>query len=317
MTALASPTHTGPTAPPKKTRKVQGRFWYVVSPLAVAILAAAGVAALYRVFIRTTLGQQIDTSALQGGDVHHERVVEVLSRTLNGTTLVSLVAACLAAATIGVLRKRVDLAVGAAFMVLGANGSCQLLKTHLPRPDLDGTAMPNSFPSGHTAAAASVVAALILVLPQAVRGMVAMIGAGYVTVIAVATVWAEWHRPSDTVAAALLVLAWSAFVAFVVRLFRSAHPGEPERHSRVGFVVLAIVAVVAGAAGVLGLITVAMSQRVTPDLVSGKFAFLTGSAGMAAVVAGVFLIWVRLASGDRPGTAPTKAAPRRRKGGKK
>lgn len=312
MTALAS--RTDPAPAPAAPR---GGAGYVLAPLAVAVLAAAGVAALYRVFVRTTLGQQIDTSAMDGGDVHHERIVEVLSRTLNGTTLVSLVAVCLAAATIGVLRKRIDLAVGAAFLVLGANGSGQLLKTHLPRPDLDGTAMPNSFPSGHTAAAASVVAALILVLPVAVRGMVAMIGAGYVTVIAVATVWAEWHRPSDTVAAALLVLAWSAFVAFVVRLFRARHLGEAERPSRVGFGVLAAVTVVTGAAGVLGLIACAMSERVTPDLVSGKFAFLTGSAGMAAVVCGAFLIWVRLASGDRPGTAPTKAAASRRKGGKK
>ncbi|GAA0559670.1 hypothetical protein GCM10010172_48460 [Paractinoplanes ferrugineus] len=303
MTALASRSEMAPTLAADHKR---GGAGYVLAPLAVAILAAAGVAALYRVFIRTTLGQQVDTSALNGGDVHHERIVEVLSRTLDGTTLVSLVAVCLAAATIGLLRKRVDLAVGAAFMVLGANGSCQLLKTHLPRPDLDGTGMPNSFPSGHTTAAASVVAALILVLPVAVRGMVAMIGAGYVTVIAVATVWAEWHRPSDTVAATLLVLAWSAFVAFVVRLFRVRHLGDAERPSRVGFGVLAVVTVVAGAAGVLGLIVVAMSERVTPDLVSGKFAFVTGSAGMAAVVAGVFLIWVRLASGDRPGTAPAK-----------
>jgi membrane-associated phospholipid phosphatase len=288
----------------------------VLAPLAVAILAAAGVAALYRVFVRTSLGQLVDSASMQGGDVRHAKVVEVLSRALNGTTLVSLVAVCLTAATIGVLRKRIDLAVGAALLVLGANGSSQLLKMRLERPDLDGLTTPNSFPSGHTAAAASVVAALILVLPAAVRGMVSLIGAGYVTVIAIATVWAEWHRPSDTVAAVLLVLAWSALVAFGIRLWNVRRPSIAERHSRVGSVVLLIVTVVAGAAGILGLVTVAMSERVTPDLVSGRFAFLTGSAGMAAAVAGAFLIWVRLASGERPGTAP-KAARRRRKGGKK
>ena len=50
--------------------------------------------------------------------------------------------------------------------------------------------------------------ALVLVLPYAMRAAVALAGAAYVTVIAVATVWAHWHRPSDTVAALLVVLAW-------------------------------------------------------------------------------------------------------------
>ncbi|MEU4240604.1 phosphatase PAP2 family protein [Actinoplanes sp. NPDC026619] len=312
MTALASRTESAPAAAPS----ARGGAGHTLVPLGVAILAAAGVAALYRVFVLTSLGQHTDTAAMQGGDVHHARVVDVLSRTLNGTTLVSLVAVCLAAVTIGVLRKRIDLAIGATVLVLGANGSSQLLKMYLARPDYDGLTTPNSFPSGHTAAAASVAAALILVLPQAVRGMVALIGAGYVTVIAIATVWAEWHRPSDTVAAVLLVLAWSSLSAFGIRLFRARRPHPAERQSRVGSGVLAVVTVVAGAAGVLGLIAVAMSERVTPDLVSGRFAFLTGSAGCAAAVAGAFLIWVRLTSGERPVAAP-KAAPRRRKGGTK
>ena len=53
-----------------------------------------------------------------------------------------------------------------------------------------------------------------------------------------------------------------------------------------------------------------MSERVTPDLVSGRFAFLTGAALIMAAVAGTFLIWVRLAAGDRPASpeiVPAKA----------
>jgi hypothetical protein len=182
--------------------------------------------------------------------------------------------------------------------VLGANASVQLLKTRLPRPDLDDFPAPNSFPSGHTAAAASVAFALMLVLPHAVRGMVALIGAGYVTVIAVATVWAEWHRPSDSLAALLIVLAWSALAAFLVRVRRLRVPGAAERPSRSATVLLLSAGAVTGAAGLLGLAAVVMSQRVTPDLVSGRFAFLTGCAGIAAAVAGAFLIWTRLATGE-------------------
>jgi membrane-associated phospholipid phosphatase len=292
MTALAS------TEPETETRP-RGAG-HVLAPLAILVLAAAGAAATYRVFVRTSLGQSVDTAAMLGGDVQHARVVEVLSRTLNGTTLVSLVGVCLAAATIGVLRKRIDLAVGAALMVLGANGSVQLLKTHLARPDLDGHAMPNSFPSGHTAAAASVAFALILALPHAVRGTVTLIGAGYATVIAVATVWAEWHRPSDTVAALLIVLAWGSLVTFGIRLWQLRSPGPIRRPSRLATLPLLLAGAVTAAAAVLGLAAVALSERVTPDLVSGRFAFLAGSALIATAVAGTFLIWVRLAEEDRP-----------------
>src|SRR4051794_26351138 len=235
---------------------------HVLAPFAVALLAAAGVAATYLAFVRTATGQYADTTAMLGGDVHHPRVVEVLNRALNGTTLVSLVLVCLAAATIGVLRHRIDLAIGATVLVLGANGSCQVLKTRLPRPDLSDFPGPNSFPSGHTAAAASVAFALILVLPAAVRGIVAQVGAAYVTVIAIATVWAEWHRPSDTVAAMLLVLAWAALVAFGIRLFRHRAAGPAARPGRLATMPMVAVAAVAGAAGLFGLISEVMSVRV-------------------------------------------------------
>lgn len=293
---------------------------HVLAPFAVALLAAAGVAATYLAFVRTSTGQYADTTAMLGGDVHHPRVVEVLDRALNGTTLVSLVLVCLVAATIGVLRHRVDLAIGATVLVIGANASCQLLKTRLPRPDLADYPGPNSFPSGHTAAAASVAFALILVLPAAVRGIVALAGTAYVTVIAIATVWAEWHRPSDTVAAMLLVLAWSALAAFGIRLFRHRAAVTATRPGRLATMPLLAVAFVGGAAGLFGLISEVMSVRVTPELVSSRFVFLTASAGIAAAVAAGFLVWMWLAAGDPAVvTAPAKAGQpaRRPKGGKK
>jgi membrane-associated phospholipid phosphatase len=315
MTALASRSRTTTTPPPTRGAG------HALAPLAVAFLAAAAATGTYYLFVRTSLGQTMDTAAMRGGDVEHPRVVEVLSRTLNGTTLASLVLVCLVAAAVGLLRKRLDLAIGAGLLVLGANASVQLLKTRIDRPLLDDFPAPNSFPSGHTAAAASVAFALLLVLPHAVRGTVALIGAGYVTVIAIATVWAEWHRPSDTVAALLIVLAWSGVAAFVVRLRRLRVPGPAERSARAATLLLLVAGAVTGAAALLGMGAVAMSERISPDLVSGRFAFLTGAAGIAAAVAGVFLIWARLAAGDRPPgeTGPDEAGHTARppKGGSK
>lgn len=319
MTALTSRSRAA-AADRRAPRDRPRRAGYVLAPLGIALLAAAGVAATYAAFVLTSTGQHADTTAMLGGDVDHPRVAEVLNRALNGTTAASLIVVCLAAAAVGMLRRRVDLAIAAGILVLGANASCQLLKTRLDRPDLSDYPGPNSFPSGHTAAATSVAFALILVLPAAVRGIVALAGAAYVTVIAVATVWAAWHRPSDTVAAVLLVLAWAAFASFVTRLFRRP-TGPPGRAGRIITLPLLAVLVVAGAAGVFGLVSVVMSVRVAPALVSSKFAFLTGSAGMAAAVAGGFLIWVWLTARDRAAveTAPAKAGrpARRPKGGNK
>jgi membrane-associated phospholipid phosphatase len=281
--------------------------WLVIASLFVGLLAVAGIVVCYRVFVGTSLGQAVDTAAMRGADVHHPRVVEVLNRALNGTTLVSLILVSVVAAAVGVIRRRIDIAVGAALVVLGANLTTQLLKTHLARPDLDHFPAPNSFPSGHTTAATSVAFALVIALPHAIRGMVALIGASYVTVIAVATVWAEWHRPSDTVAGLLVVLAWGGFVSAVIQARRLRRPGATGRPTRLTTALFTVVGTVCAAVGLLGMGAVALSQRVTPDLVSGRFAFLAGSAAITAAVAGTFLIWVRLAAGDQP--TATQAVP--------
>jgi membrane-associated phospholipid phosphatase len=294
MTALAS----RPQASPAPSRGAG----HVALPLSLAVMAAAGVWAIHRVFIGTITGQAIDTGALNGAEMHHPRIVEVLSRTLNGTTLVSLVLVCVAAAAIGMMRRRLDLAVGAAVVVIGANVTSQLLKTHLERPNLDGLPAPNSFPSGHTTAAASVAFALILALPQAIRGMVALIGAAYVTVIAVATVWAEWHRPSDTVAGLLVVLAWGGLVSAALRAARLRRPGPMGRPTRLTTLVLGGVFGLTAVAGLLGLAAVVITERTSPHLLSGRLVFLTGAACITAAVAGTFLVWVRLAAGDVPAT---------------
>lgn len=291
MTAMAS-RRAAPRASGRNRR-------YVLLPLLIGLLAAAGVIAIYVVFVRGSLGQAMDTASMRGADVHHPRVVAVLERTLNDTTLVSLILVCVAAAAIGVIRRRLDLAIGAAAIVLGANLTAQLLKDHLDRPNLDNFPAPNSFPSGHTTAAASVAFALVFALPHAVRGVVALAGSAYVAVIAVATVWAEWHRPSDTVAGLLLVLAYGGLVTAAVRTRHRRRPGSTARSARVTTVVLSIVGGLSAAAGIVGMAAVAANERVSPDLVSGRFAFLAGAAIITAAVAAVFLIWVRLTAGDQ------------------
>ncbi|OJF11528.1 phosphatase PAP2 family protein [Couchioplanes caeruleus] len=295
MTALAS--RPARTATPGTGRGVT----HVIAHACVAVLAAAGVALVYYLCVCTAPGQSVDTLVMRGADVHHERIEQVLRRALDATTLVSLVAVCLVAAAIGVVRRRADLAVAAAVLVLGANVTTQLLKTRLERPDLDGFPAPNSFPSGHTTAAASVAFALVLVLPFAIRGTVALGGAGYVATIAVATVSAEWHRPSDTVAALLIVLAWGALGSTLVRARRAGITGVVARPNRTAMLLFAAVGALGAAGALLGLGAVLLARWAAPDLVPGSLAFAAGVAAIIAAVAGVFAIWIRLAAGDRRG----------------
>jgi membrane-associated phospholipid phosphatase len=282
---------------PRKDTPAPSR-WHAISPLLVAVLAAGGAALVYAVFIRTGLGQTVDTAAMRGGDVHHEQVTEVLRRTLEFTQLAALAVVGLVAAGVGILRRRFDLSIGAALLVVTANVAVQQLKAHLDRPGLDGETMPNSFPSGHTAAAASIAFVLILVFPRALRGAMGLLGAAYVTIVAVATVRAEWHRPSDTAAALLIVLACGSLITWVIRLRRFGGPRPSITPARVATLPLAMVGAISTAACLFGLATVAVSERVLPDLVSGRFAFLTGVAGILSAVAGTFYFWVRLTAGD-------------------
>jgi membrane-associated phospholipid phosphatase len=295
MTAVAS--RPAP-APAGSTPRPPGRTWHTLSPLLAAVLAAAGAWAVYRLFVGTPLGQSVDTEALRGGDFHHPQVSEVLTRTLDATRLAVLALVCVLAAVFGVLRRRLDLAVASAFLVVAANVITQQLKANLDRPLLDAFPAPNSWPSGHATAAAAAAFVLVLVFPRALRGTVGLVGAGYVAIVAVATVWAEWHRPSDVIAALLIVLACGCLAVFGVRLRRTGPAPRIHLPNRLVMVVLAAAGAIATAAGIFGMASVALSERALPELVSGRFAFLTGTAGIVAATAATFIVWVRLTAGE-------------------
>jgi len=297
MTAVASRPATAPA--PART---PGSTWHKISPLLVTVLAAAGAYAVHRLFIGTALGQEVDTAALRG-DFDHPRVSEVLTRTLDATRLAVLALVCVAAAAFGVLRRRLDLAIASGLLVIAANVITQQLKGGLSRPLLDDFPAPNSWPSGHATAAASAAFVLVLVFPRALRGTVGLVGTGYVALVAVATVWAEWHRPSDVIAALLIVLACGSLAVFGVRLRRTGPAPAIHLPNRLVMVVLGVAAALATATALFGMGAVALSERPLPDLVSGRFAFLTGTAGIIAAVAVTFIVWVRLTAGEP--SAPT------------
>jgi membrane-associated phospholipid phosphatase len=227
----------------------------------------------------------------------------VVSTVLDAMSVVSLVAATGVVVVIALLRRRFLLAFVVGMLVAGANVTAQLVKHNLYRPeygvDPDRAAAGNSFPSGHATVAASVAFALVLVLPPRVRGVGAVIAAGYAALAGVATLSAGWHRPSDAIGGVLIVGAWAAVAGLVLALART--PGtetDPEEgHPRV-----AAALVIAGLA-LLGLALTALQwtdQVLTPDpeqlsrqRIFGAYAgSAAGIAGTASLLLGIMLTTV-------------------------
>jgi membrane-associated phospholipid phosphatase len=99
-------------------------------------------------------------------------------------------------------------------VVAGANLTTQLLKATLEHARHKAfehgieLPWPNSFPSGHTTAAASIAVALVLVVPAAHRLTAALLGAALTAVVGLAVVILGWHYPSDVLGGLLVVGAW-------------------------------------------------------------------------------------------------------------
>lgn len=194
-----------------RSRKSGSTATWLVLLTALQLLAFAAV---WHVAVRTQHGQWLDTVALTGNSIGHAHVAGLVDRVLNAMSVVSLVAATAVIGFIALIRRRIALAILATLLIVGANLSAQVLKYLVVRPDFgvdpERAAAGNSLPSGHTAIAASVAVALVLVLPRKARVWGAFIGAAYAALAGVATMSAGWHRPSDAVASLLIVGAWAS-----------------------------------------------------------------------------------------------------------
>lgn len=179
--------------------------------LVLAVCCAAALAVLYLAAVRTGWGQRIDNTALDGRTTR-PAVLHSTDRLLNTISVSSLIVGGGAIVLIALLRRRPHLAVTAAVVVVGANVTAEVLKHWvLGRPMLT---TPNplgpSFPSGHTTVATSLALALVLVVPEAIRGVTAVAGFAYAALVGTGTVTAGWHRPSDVVGGFLVATAWAA-----------------------------------------------------------------------------------------------------------
>ncbi len=196
-------------------------------PLTLVGLGAAGVLVAWWAFVTTFPGQRADAAALSGAAYGRNELWRLAEPVLEVVSVGFLAAVLLAAVLVAAARRRWLLAVQVGVLMGGANLTTQLLKhTVLDRPSfgLGIGSSANTLPSGHTTAAASAAAALVLVVPPRARPAAAWVGAAYTAATGVSTLVGQWHRPSDAIAAVLVVLAWVG-VAALLPVVRPV-PGE-------------------------------------------------------------------------------------------
>ncbi len=213
---------------------------------------------LFREFVLTRGGQLVETIALASNTLGSARIGQPVNSVLDAISIVAVVIVMLVVSFIALIRKRFALAVTSVVLIGGANLSAELLKRYLVRPNLGideaRAAAGNSFPSGHTAIAASAVVAFVLVLPPRLRGIGAVFGSLYAAVVGIATLSAGWHRPSDAVAAFLLVGVWAALAGILLRFLRRRDETvvEAESHKASG-ITLWVIGLIMLVVAVIGL----------------------------------------------------------------
>ncbi|MFJ2621574.1 phosphatase PAP2 family protein [Glutamicibacter sp. NPDC087344] len=124
------------------------------------------------------------------------------------------------------LRALIALAAAGAAMA-----TTQVLKHQLlVRPDFNFGTAGNSFPSGHTTAAAAAMGLMYLISPPRLRPVVQPVAWIFATVTGVATLVCGWHRPSDIAAGFLVAAFWMIVAAALLQRIQPLS-GEVNRTS--------------------------------------------------------------------------------------
>jgi hypothetical protein len=225
--------------------------------LTAATLFTLGAAALYVLAVRTTTGQILENAAMEGAP---ERPWWIPNHAAHTVTQIVSVSATVAVVAVAVwcLRPPPARAAAALVVLLGPVALNEVLKhVVLSRPELLAVGerpylRTNTWPSGHVSAACGAAVVTVLLAPAARRRLVALLAAAGAATAALGLLWAEAHRPSDEMAAALVAGAVGLLV--VAARPGAARAAEPAR-AGLGAAgrVLALVAALGAVAVAVGL----------------------------------------------------------------
>ncbi len=182
----------------------------VKGPLLAAFLCAAAIAPLavaaYSYDPAETLDRHLLFDLRREAGLGHTFAAAFVNLGDLGALLAMLAVVCAIGLAFG--RRREVL------VVAGANVTTQVLKGVLEHARTKAfehgweLPWPNSFPSGHTTAAASIAVALLLVAPAGYRLLAAAVGAALTGAVGLSVVILGWHYPSDVLGALLVVATW-------------------------------------------------------------------------------------------------------------
>lgn len=260
-----------------------------VAYLGGAVLLVVVFTALYIVFVRTITGQAADQLSYDGAENGWRSVTPVTRGLLDAVPMVSVVVGLVLTGVITLVRRNWATLI----VALGAAGAAavtaQMLKyAILNRPDLgiEGYA-GNSFPSGHTTVAAASALVVFLVASPGTRAIVAAAGTSFAVAAGVATLANQWHRPSDVVAALLLVAFWGCLAGVVLSVRARASgraasaAARASRSPRWWLWLLPIV----GLTGVALAVTVLRASTDSPGMLVAYVGGVVGIVGVGLVLA--------------------------------
>ena len=185
--------------------------------IGAALLCVVAFALLYLFFVRDVTGQAIDQLAFNGAE-DGTTGTTLTQRLLDLIPSVMVAVGAIVSLVIAMVRRAWFPLVVAVTAAMAAVVTTQLLKNVvLTRPDLgvDGYD-PNSFPSGHTTVAAASALVVFLVASPHTRWLAGTIGAAFAVAAGVSTLVSLWHRPSDVIAALLVVAFWGCVAGAVL-----------------------------------------------------------------------------------------------------
>lgn len=290
---------------------VPGSFPGIVGPpvttvvrwVIVGVAAVAAFWGTYVFFVLTPYGHHIENAALRGADQADAALVVEADTALNAITVTSLAVVSVLVVLTALLRRRVDLAIAAAAIIVGSSAITQVLKRFvLIRPSLievHGPYTANSFPSGHTAIAISVLFSLLIVVPFRWRGIIMFFGAFYAVAIGAHTITSKWHRLSDVLGSGFIALAVACAVTIVLVRRRSLVRIVGGRYPLRLLAVVAPLTLGAVVSLTLGLLLLSLSETPTgPDEIIDYNMYLglhsLAAGGSALIVLVFWWSWRRI-----------------------
>jgi hypothetical protein len=264
----------------------------------VFAFALVGLVTTYVGLVATEAGQSVENLAVRGAELRSDADHAAGLERLSVVSVVSFAIAIGAVLVVGAARRRLALGVALGALMGLSVVAAEALKGVLARPALvEGPTwlLRNTFPSGSATVAVAIAIGAGLICAERLRWLSVAAGALYAAVIADAVQTTGWHRLSDTIGGALLVIATvSAGVGLLARagfMPRTAH-GRIDRRLRGALLVGTIV--VTGLALAILLIAAMFPLLTSPD--GGRRVFLqTAFPLLGAGIVGTLVIafaWV-------------------------